>query len=176
MHSRSTIKENQPLCALPPNTTQVTNTTQLERETQSIISPTRRWLLLFQRTMSFPLYKYLYDTDGCVNDPPGEKVAQYVCPTHPRWSTADLSTVLNLNGMTELERNFSALCLNQTVKTLILGWARSSATPCRLSRGPALLNYDLEIPNPGLSNLSKHCPTTCRCIRKMSLPATVCSV
>lgn len=48
--------------------------------------------------------------------------------------------------------------------------------PRRLSCGPTLLKYDLQIPNPGLSNLSKHCPPTCRCIRKMSLLATICSV
>lgn len=34
---------------------------------------------------------------------------------------ADLSTVLNLNGMTEVLRNFSAPCLNQPVKMLPLG-------------------------------------------------------
>lgn len=106
--------------------------------------------------------------------PPGEEVAQRVCPTCPRWSTPDLSTVLHLNGMTEVLRNFSALCLNQPVKTLPLGWARSSVTsPLALTWPPLLLKYDLQIPDPGLSNLSEHCLLTC--IQKMSLLATECA-
>lgn len=53
------------------------------------------------------------------------EAAQCVCPACPCRSTTDL-TLHGVGGMIEVLWNFSALCLNQPIKTLPSAWARSS--------------------------------------------------
>lgn len=55
--------------------------------------------------------------------PSWERGVQSSSPWWPFWSTSDLRAALNLGEMTELLRNFSALWLNQSVKTRPVGWA-----------------------------------------------------
>lgn len=77
---------------------------------------------------SFPLPNLLQWALQAVSATLSEEVAHCVCHAHPSWSSADLSSVLNLGKMTRPLRNFSALCLNQPARMLSLGWACSSVT------------------------------------------------
>lgn len=103
------------------------STTQLERETEFIISLTP---LCFVSELCVVFIGQIYYSvsAGCVTVPPPKEVRGSSPVRLPCTPLLVFSSVLDLGRMTELLRNFSALCLNQPARMLSLGSARSSVT------------------------------------------------
>lgn len=109
------------------------DTTQLERRPDPSFRPAQQGLLRFSTPCrlycAVPAARVDYVTWGWSSSP--------VCL--PRRGLAADLWVLNLKGMTELPRNFSALCLNPSVRMVFYGRARFLPShPCRLLRAPVL--------------------------------------
>lgn len=143
---------------IPPNTTQaMIPPTLRERKTESITSPTQRWLNCFVSGFAGRSVSAC-----CVRTPMWGSVC--LLSVSPGPSDDPQAVLNNLSRITELLRNFSSLCLNQPADAL---WRLSTFLFSRpLSRGPALLKYNLQIPN-----LSKHYNTW-----KAPLVSTQCTL